>query len=152
MTPLTEVISTGVGAILNNELRERAYRRIMDIYPKAVPLLSIACIGFYLGFRRVAQVVPYLIRDGSRVKGVHILNMNDLKNDSPLFAALPQYKEPWPPLAGPWDGVIQIPDLTGSWFELELSDLAALVAQEAAIQPHYESALEHIRIVHTARH
>ena len=55
--------------------------------------------------------------------------MNDLRNESPLFAALPQYKDPWPPLAGPCDGIIQVPDLTASWFELEVSELSALVAR-----------------------
>ena len=150
--PLTEVISSGVGAILNKDLRERAYRQIMELYPKAVPLLSVACVGFRLGFSRVAQIVPYLLRDGSKVRAVHLLNMNDLNNESPLLAALPQYKDPWPPLAGPWDGIIQVPDLTSSWFELEMSELSALVAQTAAVQPPYESALNHVRNVHTTRH
>jgi hypothetical protein len=150
--PLTEVVCSGVGAILNKELRERAYRKVMEHFPKAVPLLSVACVAFYLGFTRVAQVVPYLLAAGPKVRGVHLLNMNDLRNESPLFAALPQYKDPWPPLARPWDGVIQVPDLSGSWFELEVSELSTLVAEVSVPPPADESVLDRIRSVHAARH
>ncbi len=78
--------------------------------------------------------------------------MNDLRNESPLFAALPQYKDPWPPLAGPCDGIIQVPDLTASWFELEVSELSALVAQPSVPPPVDESVLDRIRSEHAARH
>ncbi len=149
--PLTEVICSGVGAILNRDLRKRAYRRIMESYPKAVPILSIASVGFYLGFYRVAQVVPYLLRDGSKVRGVHLLNMNDLSNESPLFAALAQYKDPWPPLAEAWNGTIELPDLRESWFELEQSELFALAAESPVVDAQEASVLKHIRQIHTDR-
>lgn len=151
-TPLTEVICSGVGAILNLELRERAYRRIMELFPKSVPILSIASVGFHLGFNGVAQIVPYLLRDGSKVRGVHLLNMNDLANESPIFPALSQYKEPWPPLVEPWNGTMQIPDLRDSWFELEQTELYALATTTSLSDTLDKSVYEHIQQIHTRRH
>ena len=150
--PLTEVICSGVGVILNKQLRERAYRNVMDGFPKAVPLLSIACVAFDLGFDRVAQVVPYLLAAGETVRGVHLLNMNDLRNESPVFTALSEYKDPWPPLAAPWDGIIQIPDMTASWFELDRPELLALVREATVPPPIDETVLDKIRRVHEGRH
>lgn len=124
--PLREVICSGVGSILNMDLRNRAYQEIMRLFPRSVPLLSIACIAFNLGFRRAAQSVPYLLREGERVKCCHILNMNVFNDASTFYDALARYSAPWPPLAVPWDGVIQLPDLSDRWFYLTDSDLYQL--------------------------
>jgi hypothetical protein len=125
--PLTEVICSGVGTILNMDLRNRAYQEIMRLFPRSVPLLRTARIAFNLGFKQAAQVVPYLIREGARIKGSHILNMNVFNDGSPFFDALAQYSGPWPPLAVPWDGVILTPDLSDSWFHLTDIELSQLI-------------------------
>lgn len=148
--PLEEVICSGVGAILNKELRERAYRRVMASFPKAVPLLRVACVAFWLGYPRAAQIVPCLCANGTKVRAEHRLNMSDFRDGSPVFPALDSYKMPWPPLAEPWDGVIQVPDLRPLQFELEMPEFAALLA-EATVPPlASEGILGRIRDVHAA--
>jgi hypothetical protein len=146
--PLTEIICSGVGTILSMVLRERAYRQIMQLFPRSVPLLAIARIAFSLGFTQAGQVVPYLIRDGGNVKGVHILNMNDFNDNSPLFPALAQYGGPWPPLAMPWDGIIQTPDLRDRWFHISDAELFQLVRASLPGEPSNEGALNQLRQVH----
>lgn len=149
--PLTEVIASGMGLILNQDLRERAYRQVMKLSPKSIPILAVACIGFYLGFNRIAQSIPYLTRDGSKVRGIHILNMEDLESKSLLYEALSQYKNPWPPLAEPWDEIIRVPDFSSSWFELEVSELTNLISESMFVQTSEDSLLERVRNIHKTR-
>jgi hypothetical protein len=44
--PLTEVLATGQGIVLNKELRIEAYKRIYDLWPTSTPLLAAACCAF----------------------------------------------------------------------------------------------------------
>ena len=149
--PLTEVICSGVGRVLNTDLRKRAYESIMAMFPRAVPLLSMACIAYNLGFNRAAQIVPYLIREGEMVKGVHVLNMNDFNEGSQFFNAFTQYNGPRPPLAIPWDGVILRPDLSANWFYLSDADLFQLVGESPPTSPTSQPSLERLRQAHDTK-
>ncbi len=123
--PLIEVVCSGVGYILNQALRKRAYETIMQKLPKAVPILSIATVGFFYGFQHVAQIVPYLRTDDKSAKGLHYINMQDLHNDGDLLIKLKEHKEPFPPLVEPLTKAseIQLPDFTDSWFTIDHSSL-----------------------------
>jgi hypothetical protein len=68
--PLTEVLATGQGIVLNKELRIEAYKRIYDLWPTSTPLLAAACCAFdRCKLNDVAVVKPGLVSKGAAIQG-----------------------------------------------------------------------------------
>ena len=65
--PLTEVLASGVGVVVEPELRKAAYLRIKKTWPTSTPLLGAAYCAFaYKKMEDIARVRPFLVRkDGA---------------------------------------------------------------------------------------
>jgi hypothetical protein len=81
-TPLTEIIATGKGFVINHDLRVRAYKKILNEWPEVTPLLASAFCAFQFGtLDSVAVVKPGIIRDGDTLKGNYYIYMEEFDNN-----------------------------------------------------------------------
>lgn len=145
--PLWEFLATGVGLVWDQDLRIEAYKRVMHRDPTSVPILRLSCIAFHLGYERVAQVVPYLLKQGNKVKGTYIINMRDFENSSPLFNSLNEYKGDYPPLPDNWNGEITVGDFKEMMFECDVNELLDL-SEAKPLTSSSSNALKNIHDFH----
>jgi len=128
--PIYEVIASGIGMIMNDELRINAYKKILQIWPTSTPLLSMASCAFaYKKIENIALMKCALISDESKkIKGSAWINIEDLKrNEKEIIHALSIAKEKneLPPMILPngEDAFFQLPDMRNFAFELNQNEL-----------------------------
>lgn len=121
-TPLTEVLASGIGIVQNLELREAAYRRIMESFPESTSLLAMACCGFqYSKIDSIAQAVPGVIREEGGIKVSFYIYIGDLdtrQNDLMTAIDVGKARNELPPIIRPADpkAFFRMPDLTKGEF------------------------------------
>ncbi|MHA6180396.1 hypothetical protein [Pseudomonas mohnii] len=78
--PLTEIVASGIGLVRNNQLREQAYKRILERWPTSTPLLALATAAFCeAGIEDVALLRPFLMLRDGELYGQHIVYMKSLE-------------------------------------------------------------------------
>jgi len=123
--PLTEVLASGIGQILNIELRQRAIEQIYKKWPTSTPLLSMACCGFAdAQIEEIAIIRPVISYDNGSIKGTHYIYIGDLDSQQErLLRALNNCKARGEvlPMVVPDDGetFFKIPDFSHLDFELK---------------------------------
>jgi hypothetical protein len=77
--PLYEILATGLGVILNYDLRIQAYKNIFELWPYSTPLLAMACCAFQVkNIDDIAKVVPALYPNDNVIKGGYIIDISAL--------------------------------------------------------------------------
>lgn len=121
-SPLTEVLASGIGMVQSMELREAAYRKIIEMFPESTPLLAMACCGIkHARIESIAQTVPGVIREKDLVKINFYIYIGDLDNrKQELMKAIAACKacNELPPMIRPsTPGIFfRVPDLTNDEF------------------------------------
>lgn len=133
--PLTEVLASGIGFVKNEDLRRRAYQSIIDRWPTATPLLSMACCAFAdQRLEDVAIVRPAIFEEDGKVQGSYFLDIRDLDiNQDKVLAALSacNMRNEFPPTIVADDNVtfFTLPDMSEMSFVLTDSVIAAELGQ-----------------------
>lgn len=84
ISPLTEVIASGIGSVRNKQLRIKAYKKIYEEFPTATPILVAAMAGYCEGVSENAGlVVPYISLKGDKLYGEHLIYMKPLEGEMP---------------------------------------------------------------------
>lgn len=125
--PLTEIIVSGLGVVLNKDLRQRAYNILADAYPDSMPLLQLSCLGFDKGLNSIGQVVPFLLNKDKVIEGVHIINMQQFENGSKLFDLIDSSAITAPIQPSTWSGEIKTPDFRHMGFDCSKLDIPNLL-------------------------
>lgn len=146
--PLTEVVASGVGVVLNNELRQRAYDFIGNEYPDTIPLLQLSCNGFAYGFNDIGQNIPYLLNTGDSVKGCHYLNMRHFENDSKFLDLVKEGTIDKPVLPPTWSGKISSGDFSHMGFECELDKIPSILPADSVQLKDNSEAIKNIENIH----
>lgn len=147
--PLTEILVSGLGVVLNKDLRQRTYNLLENAYPDSVPVLQLSCLGFDKGLDDIGQTVPFLLKTKNTIKGMHIINMRPFENGSKLFELIDngEIAIPHPPKS--WNGKICTPDFTRMGFECDISEIPTLISMEDSLSYHKEEALKNIKTIHS---
>jgi hypothetical protein len=125
MRPLTEILATGQGVVLNKDLRIEAYKRIYNLWPTSTPLLAAACCAFdRCQLNDVAVVKPGLLSKGSSIMGSYYIYMKQFdENQDAIVAAVADCKKSGdcPPIIMPSDQskIFTLPDLRSLSFEIK---------------------------------
>ncbi|WP_109372831.1 hypothetical protein [Proteus genomosp. 6] len=96
LEPIYEIICTGVGDVINTELRRKAYEKILQSKPDASLLLALAISCYELKkekYRYLLRVTPCITEnnDGD-IEGMFIIDMNLLnKNESEIAKISKRY-------------------------------------------------------------
>ena len=86
---LTEVIATGRGTILNDDLRKEAYCALMRKWPKASPLLSAAsCVFTYSGMKDAGLALATLRYWESTMFGEVFMKMEEIASPAGVEAMM----------------------------------------------------------------
>lgn len=120
-SPLAECLCSGIGRVLSQDLRERAYRQTVKSFPLSRPILDRACLAFSLGFLHAAQIVAFLKSNQNGkpgAQGVNIINMRDFEKGSELVDAFARYQGPGIQAVAP-DEDVALPDLRRYWFDVD---------------------------------
>ncbi|WP_158116602.1 hypothetical protein [Vibrio cincinnatiensis] len=76
--PLTEVLASGIGIIQDNELRTKAYEKIISQWPTTSILLNACIAGFAeRKMEQIGQAIPAIVNESGILKGNYYINMND---------------------------------------------------------------------------
>jgi hypothetical protein len=88
--PLTEILATGQGIVLNKELRIQAYKRIYNLWPTSTPLLAAACCAFdRCKLNDAAVVKPGMVFKGAAIQGnFYIYRKQFNEHQSEIVAAM----------------------------------------------------------------
>ena len=88
--PLYEYLAEGIGFIKNNDLRIRAYERILEIWPYSTNLLAMAMCAFQVkNIDKIALIKPAIILNNNRIKGSFYINIENLKeNENDIIEAV----------------------------------------------------------------
>lgn len=79
--PLVECIASGIGLVQDMELRELAYKKIMEKWPTSTPLLAVAACGFGIAkMEDIGLMRAALISEEEDLKGSFWVNINDINN------------------------------------------------------------------------
>ena len=79
--PLTEVISSGIGLINNENIKKLAYEKILDNWPNSSLLLNSCIVSFKLkNMHNIGLSMPALIKEDGDIKGTFYIDMNDFNN------------------------------------------------------------------------
>lgn len=73
--PVTEIIASGIGIIVDKKLREEAYINVLNKYPFASKILSYSAAAFFYGVEDAGIAVPALVLRNNRLEGNYYLNM-----------------------------------------------------------------------------
>lgn len=125
-TPLTEVLASGIGIVMNKDLRIEAYKKVLDKWPTSTPLLYLAICGFCEAqIEDAALPRPYLSNKGDSVVGSFAIYMESMKTRQVEIAeAAQRCKENGMtlPIVIPDgdDAFSTLPDLTNEEFTLEI--------------------------------
>ena len=119
VNPLTEVIASGVGEILNQKLKEQAFKYIARNYPDSLPLLILSRLAFTNRFLDAGQVVPFLQKQNDLVSGVHIINIKHIEKNSKFLELLENGVIKKPIIAN-WDGSWRYPDFSSMSFTTKM--------------------------------
>lgn len=130
--PLYELIVDGIGFVLNEELREKAYMNILNTWPTSTALLTSACCAFAeMSMNNVAISRPSLLIQGNKVKGQFAIDMSDFnERELDIVDAVRKSgaKNKLPPIIMPDDKsvIFTVPDLRPWFFEIELEEFSDL--------------------------
>lgn len=122
--PLTEILATGQGVVLNKELRIQAYKRIYSLWPTSTPLLAAACCAFdRCQLNDVAVSKPGLVSNGAAIQGGYYIYMKQFnEHQSAIIEAIKDCQKAgdFPPIVMPSDqrNIFTLPDLSSLSFEL----------------------------------
>jgi hypothetical protein len=122
--PLTEILATGQGIVLNKELRIQAYKRIYYLWPTATPLLAAVCCAFdRCKLNDLAVVKPGLVSKGDTIQGNYYIYMKQFdEHQSEIVAAMEDCQKAGdcPPVVMPSDRskIFSLPNLSSFSFEL----------------------------------
>lgn len=124
VAPLTEVLASGIGLVMNHDLRVQAYKKIIDRWPTSTPLLYFAIAGFCeSNIEDVALVRPTLLHQGNGVAGSYMIYMESLRlRQAEIAEAVTRCVERGMelPVVRPNspDAVFSVPDLRAEGFTL----------------------------------
>lgn len=77
--PLYEILASGIGVILNYDLRIEAYKRIINLWPESTFLLAMACCSFKVyKMEEIALLRPAIIAKNDKIIGSYFIKMSDL--------------------------------------------------------------------------
>lgn len=79
--PLTEILASGIGIIIDKNLRMQAYNKIIDKWPTSSLLLN-ACMAAFAekNMEKIGQSIPAIVNESGVLKGKFYINMNDMNN------------------------------------------------------------------------
>lgn len=76
VSPLTEIIASGIGSVANNKLRVQAYQKIIERWPTATPILFHAMAAFCeAGIEDAALLIPFLSLQDGDLYGEYLIYM-----------------------------------------------------------------------------
>lgn len=79
--PLTEVLASGIGIILDNDFRIKAYEKIISQWPTTSILLNACMAGFSeKKMEKIGQAIPAIVNESGVLKGKYYINMHDFNN------------------------------------------------------------------------
>ncbi|QUM84440.1 hypothetical protein [Moritella sp. 28] len=95
VNPLTEIIASGIGLVVDNNLRKLAYDRIMKKWPDSTVLLSSCCYAFSMGeMEEVGLSKAALVNNDGAIHGAFYISMNDFnKNESGIVKCIEQGRQ-----------------------------------------------------------
>jgi hypothetical protein len=136
--PLTEVLASGIGLVMNKDLRIEAYKRILEKWPTSTPFLYFAICGFgEANIEDAALVRPFLLNKDNSITGTFIIQMASMRlHQAEIAQAAEICKEKGLslPIVLPKgdDAFSTVPDFRGENFTLEIPN-----AQEAFSSIHH---------------
>lgn len=78
--PMTEVIASGMGLVVNADLRRVAYEQIAKREPHVSKLLAFSAAKFFYGVENAGLTVPAIIREGEKLVGNYYIDMRAFEN------------------------------------------------------------------------
>lgn len=131
VSPLTEIIASGIGIVANNQLRVRAYQKIVERWPTATPLLFLAIAAFCeAGIEDAALLRPFLSLQDGELYGQYIIYMQSFDErqvDIGEAAVRLRQRGYNPPIILPGgDGFFSVPDSTEYAFRISLPDATSI--------------------------
>jgi hypothetical protein len=126
--PLVEVLASGIGVVVSQELRIEAYKRVLGMWPNSTPLLYCAICAF--GEARVedaALVRPFLTNNGSGIRGEFFIFMESMRLRQVEIAKAVRVCERRGlhlPVISPddSDAIFALPDFSDEEFLIKISD------------------------------
>ncbi len=79
--PLTEVLCSGIGVVVDRDLRAAAYSSICEESPLTSKILSMSAAAFFCGHEEVGDCVPGLTREGDTIRGAYYIDMRAFKGE-----------------------------------------------------------------------
>lgn len=140
VAPLTEVLASGIGFVMNKDLRIEAYKRILERWPTSTPFLYSAICAFgEANIEDAALVRPFLLNNGSSIVGTFIIHMESMSlHQAEIAQAIGLCKEKGMslPIVLPQgeDAFSTVPDFRGENFTLEIPN----AQEEFSSIHHYE--------------
>jgi len=126
--PLTEVVASGIGNILNNDLRNLAIQKVLERTPDSSPFLFLAIAATKLGVMDAALSTPYVYLEDGRIAVHHATKLDTLQAcEGPATRELIRLYEKglltYPIIRpnGP-DAVARMPDLRDLKFYVDVPD------------------------------
>jgi hypothetical protein len=141
VAPLTEILASGIGIVLNKALRIKAYKTVYKLWPTSTPLLVASCCAFQLlEMDDIAMTVPALTMSDGLIKGKFYINLDELENKQKEIGeaiATCKKKGECPPYVMPEDPtkIFTVGDFTDQNFEI--SSKIAYRAFESVHQYHH---------------
>lgn len=134
---LYEIIASGSGSVVDDEIREYCYSNICERYPDSSFVLAASAAAFHCGHKNVGQVIAIGRNDNGIIRADLRLDMSDFSGDSGIdfSACITQAKEeglyfPCADVAKELihDGKIVMPDVNwGKSFEMPATQQNSLV-------------------------
>lgn len=78
--PMTEVVASGMGLVVNPDLRRVAYNQIVKREPHASKLLAFSAAKFFYGVEDAGLTVPAITQDGDNLAGNYYIDMRAFEN------------------------------------------------------------------------
>lgn len=128
VAPLTEVLASGIGIVMNKELRAQAYQRILKEWPTSTPLLYFAIAGFCeANIEDVALTKPALVGQDGAVVGSYFIYMESLRRrQAEIAEAVKRCREAGMelPIVLPdsEEMIFSVPDLRSQGFTLQIPE------------------------------
>ena len=79
--PVTEIIASGIGVVVNNDLRKRAYDSIVKKHPLASKILAFSAAQFFSKIESAGLVSPSITMSNGKFSGSYYINLDTFKGD-----------------------------------------------------------------------
>ena len=77
--PSWEIVADGIGLIVNNNLRELAYRELMKKWPDSSTLLALSSYAFYYNLLDAGRIVPSVLLDNETLTCCYLFDHEYMK-------------------------------------------------------------------------